>query len=227
MVGKTKKEERVIRRPFFLAGICLIVMFFLINGVFFMGLTNIPSFRFIFSILLFFGYTLIFIGFFYLGKRHNSKFFTNLIIIGFVLFLLSIIFGTYYSSLNQDKFLEMNDALFARESYLNQLKIENASLEVISTYEKETAEYILGQVLPLFVPFLIVYLLSAIYSTLFGVGMIMLKKVKYSKTIGILTIISVWLIPTIIGILLAIPMFFVSFILIVLMFFDESKKAKE
>jgi hypothetical protein len=224
---KTKKEEPRIKKPFRLTAIALISIVILSILSSFFSYLGLFIFSTLLSILVFAGIILTFAGFYYLGKKHQNKLLTKTIITGFVLFIGLFIITPYYSHHYNDRFIELNETISIRESNLQQLKTENTSQEILESYEKETLEYVLDNGLPLIIPFLIIYLIHAIYLTFFGIGIIKLKKVKYSKTIGILTIISIWLIPTIIGILLTIPLISVSYILTILMFFDESKKSKE
>jgi hypothetical protein len=224
---KTKKEEPRIKKPFRLTAIALISIVVLLSLSSLFNYFGLVLFSALLTIFVFVGIILTFVGFYYLGKKHQNKLLMRTIIAGFILFIGLFIFLTYYSGAYEERFVNLNETLSIRESNFEQLKTKNVSQEILDSYERETLDYLIATGIPLVIPFLIGYLIYAIYSTIFGIAMIKLKKVKYSKAIGVLTIISVWLIPTIIGIILAIPLLLTSYVLAILMFFDESEKSKE
>lgn len=225
---KKKKRDFQIKKPFKLGTFSLISMaffFFLSIASESFNLVILASF---FSLLFFIATILSFVSIYYLGKKYKSKLVMKTVIVGFILYFAVFIFGSYYFSANYyEGYNNFSDTLLERESNLQQLIDQNMSQEIIASYEKETFNYFIEQGIPLLIPFIIIYLLFAIYSTFLGVGFIKLVKVRYSKAIGVMSIISVWLVPTIIGIFLAIPLMFATYILMILMFLDESKKAKE
>ncbi len=224
---KKKKEETRIKKPFITTAIALIVV---VLFTFFSALLNSAGFSKVsslFSIFVFAGIILVFVGFYSLGKKYEHKLLMRTVIAGFALYIALFIFISYASQGYQEKVSSLNETLSGRIANLEQLKMENASTEVIASFESETTKYLIEEGLPLLIPFLLGYLVLAIYLTFFGVGMIRLRKVEYSKTIGVLIIVSVWLVPTIIGIFLALPLSIAIYVLVVMMFSNESKKAKE
>lgn len=226
MVKKIPKERRV-RRPLSFAAVSLIVILVLVIASSFLSMKGFNILSSILSILVFAGTILVFVGFYYLGKRHNNQLLMKTIIAGFVLYLGFLALVSHAPENYKARFFELNDTLSARAIDLEQMKLDNISEEVIASFEVETAEYFLEKGLTLFIPILISLFIFAIYSTFFGIALIRLQKVKNSKAIGVLTILSAWLTLTLVGIILAIPLAISSYILSIFMFFDESKKAKE
>ncbi len=224
---KKKKEEQRIRKPFISAGISLIVMIILAFISVLLGekgsiiILSFISASFLICTLL------VFVGFYYIGKRYKSEFLRRVVIAGFVLFVAIALIASNVPESYEQRISGLNSTLFVREANLNQLVLENASEEVLISFEEETEEYILKEGIPLILPVLIIFLVVAIYLTLFGIGMIKLKEVKKAKWVGVLSIIVGWLMPTIIGIFLALPIGIVLHIMAIFMFFEESRKAKE
>lgn len=224
---KKKKQETRIKKPLITAGISLtsVLIFMIFSSVFsFLGIGILSS---LFSVLSIAATIFVFVGLYYLGKNQNNNFFKIIIIAGFVLYVLSFLFISFSLVAYESDFREINETMFNREATLEALKAENVSQEVIESYEMETVQYLLQNALPFLIAFLVLYFVFAVYFTFFGIGMIKMKKVQYSKVIGVLSIISAWLPITILGIFLAVPMYMVIYVLMILMFFQESKKAKE
>ena len=224
---KKKKRDLEVKKPFKLGALSLISMVFfiflsMVSESF--GLVILASF---FSLLFFIAAILAFVSVYYLGKKYKSNFLMKTVIIGFILYFVIFLFGSYFSGNYYEGYKDFSDTILERESNLQEMIEQNMSQEVISSYERETFNYFVETGLPLLVPFIIIYLIFAIYSTFLGIAFIKLEKVKYSKAIGVITIVSVWLVPTIIGIFLAIPLMFANYVLMVLIFLEESKKAKE
>lgn len=220
------KKERV-KKPFIVAAVSLIVILVLTFASSFFNAIGLPILSSLASIFIFIATILTFVGFYYLGKKNKSKWLMRTIIAGFVLYIALTILSSYVSMSYSERFVELNNTLSERIANLEQLGLTGASAEVIASYEADTFNYLVETMLPFIIAFISGYLIFAIYSTFFGISMIKLRLVKYSKVIGILTIIAVWLVPTIIGIFIAIPLSLVVYILMILMFFSESKKAKE
>lgn len=221
------KRDSVIKKPFLTTAISLIIVFILFGFLSILNFLGLYIFSALFSIFIFIGIILSFVGFYQLGKKYKNNLLTGTVIVGFILFISIFIISSNYSEGYQKKITELNDTITTRQTNLDLLIQQNASEKIQESYEKETAEYVFNKLFPLLIPFILLYLIHAINLTLFGIAIIRLNKVKYSMSIGVLTILSVWLIPTIIGILLAIPMLFVTYVFWILMFFSESKKAKE
>jgi hypothetical protein len=224
---KKKKEEQRIKKPFILAGVSLIVIVLL--GIVSIILGEIGSILLssAISALVLMGILLTFVGFYYLGNRYKNEFLKRTIIAGFILFVILGMLASNVPESYEQRISSLNNTISVREANFNQLVLENSSEEVLISFEKETEYYLIKEGIPLVLPILIAFLAIAIYSTFFGIGMIKLKEVKRAKLIGILSIVSVWLFPTIIGIFLALPIMMASYVLTIIMFFEEAKKTKE
>lgn len=224
---KAKKENRRIKKPFLVAAVLHLALLFLLllSSLFNMG--KLFYLSQLISIFIFIGVILIFVGYYYLGEKYNNKLLMNVILVSFILYVASSLFFSYDFLGYEEKAMVLNETLSAKLANLEQLRLENVSQEVISSFESEIAQYLLSEILPLIILVIAFYLIFALCSTFFAIGLIRLKEVIHAKTIGILTILSVWLVPTIIGILIAIPLSIAAYILTIIMFFSESKKAKE
>jgi len=221
-----KKGGSITKKPFITAVVALILVALLTLSVFLYP-SWIEKFSFLLSIFIFGGSILILVGFYSLGKKYNNKFLTRTIIVGFILYTTFTLFVFYTSQDYQERVIVFNETTSLRIANLEQAIMENVSEEVISLLKQEMINEVFKTGLPILLPLLIGYLILAIYYTFFGIGMIKLKKVKYSKAIGVIAILSVWLILTIIGIFLVLPLFVIGYVLAVLLFLEESKKAKE
>ncbi len=226
-VKSNATKDQMIKKPFFIAGVSLILIVFLSMISTGLNIMEIPAISVLFAIIIFSSSILTFVGYYYLGKRYQNKLLMFTVIAGFCLYILFFMLSSHGSQKYEARFLELNETISTRELVVEQLRVENASLEVIESFERETIDYLTSTFLDIFIVVLVIYFIFSIYLTVFGVGLIKLEDVKNAKIIGIFIIISVWLVPTIIGLLLAIPLLIASYVLSVLMFFKESRKAKE
>lgn len=220
-------KKEFVKKPFLFAGISVVIFisFLFLSGYSSsLGFINLSS---IFSAISLTSGIFVFVGYYNLGKRNKSVFLMRVIISGFVLFVLFFILGSYYSPKFEKSVIEINQSLSEKQLELENLTRLNATQEEIETVELETLSYLKDSFLPVILLAFLVYFIFALYTTFFGIALIRLKKVKYSKALGVSAIISVWLAMTVIGLLVAIPLAFASCVISAILFFDQAKRFKE
>ena len=235
---KIKEEKNIIKRPFlvgFWFSLLLIVTLasffisfpYILKNLFF-SFFILSSYFYIFSFIF---YLVVLSSFYYLGKKYkNNLLKKSTIILGvfsIIAFFLSLIFlfNIYLK-------LEANHEVFSKGmSYLINKTKEFDSKN--PSFLKETFIPFLDETLtPFFIFIIVSYLIYAVIYTFFSVGLIKIKDSSYSKILGILNIITVW-IPIITPIIIApiISIFLVPILIIIclvfqcLLFYEQAKKA--
>lgn len=153
---------------------------------------------FIFSIFFFYGFII-------LGKRYDKKLIRIVSFVFIVLSVLSVLFQVFVISFPETAGNILFKPLLVSFS-------ENPSFEGLMA--------LLGYI---FVILIVIFLFYIVLGILFGIGLITLRQVRYSKIAGILDIIGFFTLIIGIGALLLL----ISFVFKIVMLFNESKRSLE
>jgi hypothetical protein len=221
---KLKEDTKTVRSYFIMSAMAVLFILASLIITLFFKMPNSEIFSLIFSSLIFTSVLFVFVGLFYLGKNYKKTFLMKMAIVGFSLYLILFISASHYPSDYGQRFIEFNDTITQRQANLEELIRLNVSEEVTNSLELETISYILNTGLRLMLPLWLISIFSALYLTFLGISLMRLEKVKKTKQLGWTIIIGAWMIPTILGIMIAIPLLIYAGILIMIIFIQESKK---
>jgi hypothetical protein len=216
------------KKPLLYAGISGILLF--IIPIFFnlLGIFVFPEFFLILSGILSLVLSVFFLyGFYYLGLKYKSKLLSVISCVG-IIFLIVLYIGLLFLSgpITHDAEL-FNQTYTQQQIVYDNLNVINASSDELVVLENEMINTLMDFLVPYAIGLLILVFVWLFASVLFDIALIRLKKVEYAKITGIIGIFSVALTLTIFGILLAMPLLFAYYIMIIIILFNEAKKFRE
>jgi hypothetical protein len=227
MVSKKieKKEERSKINIFKIAFISGIILVFLgiLGGIISSAFQSNVAFVSIWSIfqgILVLVATAIFtLGFYYLGKKYESKFLRVMAILMIIFVVITYLINIFFISPSLQNLMQTVVQTIQGLGYdLNALTSEQAQILFSTLFSNTIFMGYLGIIL---LGFGIYILFSIIFSILFGISLLKVKdKVQYAKAAGVLEIIGGATLIIFIGLFFMVAAFIIELII----FYKESKK---
>ena len=216
------------KKPLYYAGvsgILLYVVAFILNIA---GVFNLSEYFLIFGGLVFpILSAFFFYGFYYLGLKRKSKLLSVVACLSIVFIIIFYVVSIFLSGPIVRDFESFNQTFSQQQLVYDNLNATNTSLEELAVLEDEMMDTIMDFFTPYLIWLLVLVLIWMVFSVLFNISLIKLKKVEYAKITGIIGLVSTGLTLTLFGIFLALPLMFAYPILLIVILFNESKKLKE